>query len=107
MSIFGDLGVDPDDLEEKSDLSSEKDEWEEEEMKMSSTTEKLSLKRSQSVPSWQTKQKVDKVYTVGCFDLFHEGHKILLERLRELGTQVRLGDWTRFLLKLAIITLCI
>lgn len=106
MSIFGDLGVDPD-LEEKSDLSSEKDEWEEEDVKMSSTTDIVSLKRSQSVPSWQTKQKVDKVYTVGCFDLFHEGHKILLERLRELGTQVRLVNWTGFLLKIAIFTLSI
>ncbi|XP_045191455.2 uncharacterized protein LOC123548334 [Mercenaria mercenaria] len=90
MSIFGDLVEDPDDLDEKSDTSSEKEE-EVEEMKMSPSHRKLSMKRSQSVPSWKILQKVDKVYTVGCFDLFHEGHKILMERLKELGKQVIVG----------------
>nr|KAG5708039.1 hypothetical protein BaRGS_025177 [Batillaria attramentaria] len=32
---------------------------------------------------------VDKVYTVGCFDLFHNGHIRLLQRMRALGRQVQ------------------
>ena len=32
--------------------------------------------------------KVDKVYTVGCFDLLHEGHLNLFERMRQLGKEV-------------------
>lgn len=35
--------------------------------------------------------RVDKVYTIGCFDLFHEGHIILLKRMRELGKKVIVG----------------
>lgn len=31
---------------------------------------------------------VDKVYTVGCFDLFHKGHIRLLQRMRSIGKQV-------------------
>lgn len=89
MSIFGDFEEDHDDLEEKSDVSSEKDE--DEDMKTLSSAKALSMKRSQSVSAWQIPQKVDKVYTVGCFDLFHEGHKILLQRLKEIGTQVIVG----------------
>ena len=34
--------------------------------------------------------KVDKVYTVGCFDLFHCGHSTLLRNMRTLGKEVRL-----------------
>jgi len=34
--------------------------------------------------------KVDKVYTVGCFDLFHRGHSTLLRNMRKLGKEVRL-----------------
>lgn len=52
---------------------------------------KTTLTRSHSVPSWKLHvAKVDKVYTVGCFDLFHEGHRLLLERLGALGKQVRI-----------------
>ena len=48
-----------------------------------------SLARSHSVPTWKLDGRtVDKVYTVGCFDLFHDGHRILLERLHNLGKQV-------------------
>ncbi|KAL8559414.1 hypothetical protein ACOMHN_045211 [Nucella lapillus] len=34
---------------------------------------------------------VDKVYTVGCFDIFHDGHTRLLQRMRSLGRQVIVG----------------
>lgn len=33
-------------------------------------------------------QKVDKVYTVGCFDLFHRGHEKLLKLMRTMGREV-------------------
>lgn len=32
--------------------------------------------------------RVDKVYTVGCFDLFHRGHIVLLKNMRKLGREV-------------------
>jgi len=35
--------------------------------------------------------RVDKVYTVGCFDLFHHGHVQLIKRMRELGKKVIVG----------------
>lgn len=35
--------------------------------------------------------RVDKVYTVGCFDLFHHGHIRLIERMRKLGKTVIVG----------------
>lgn len=34
---------------------------------------------------------VDKVYTIGCFDLFHEGHRILFQRMRQLGREIIVG----------------
>ena len=37
-------------------------------------------------------QRVDKVYTVGCFDLFHRGHINLLRNMRKLGKEVRGGE---------------
>ena len=36
--------------------------------------------------------KVDKVYTVGCFDLFHRGHINLLRNMRKLGREVCLCE---------------
>ena len=33
-------------------------------------------------------ERVDKVYTVGCFDLFHHGHVKLLKNMRKLGKEV-------------------
>lgn len=33
-------------------------------------------------------EMVDKVYTVGCFDLFHRGHVVLLKRMRRMGREV-------------------
>ena len=33
-------------------------------------------------------ERVDKVYTVGCFDLFHRGHVNLLKNMRKLGKEV-------------------
>lgn len=38
-----------------------------------------------------TDTRVDKVYTVGCFDLFHHGHVQLIKRMRELGKKVIVG----------------
>lgn len=38
-----------------------------------------------------TEPYVDKVYTIGCFDLFHEGHRILFQRMRELGRTLIVG----------------
>lgn len=35
--------------------------------------------------------RVDKVYTIGCFDLFHYGHVQLINRMRELGKKVIVG----------------
>lgn len=35
--------------------------------------------------------RVDRVYTVGCFDLFHQGHVRLLRRMRKLGKEVIVG----------------
>ncbi|KAH3770174.1 uncharacterized protein LOC127844441 isoform X2 [Dreissena polymorpha] len=72
--------ADDDDEGEKSDVSSEKE-------------APRTLMRSHSVPTWKigSLKTVDKVYTVGCFDLFHDGHRILLERLSQLGKQVIVG----------------
>ncbi|XP_013379347.1 uncharacterized protein LOC106150877 [Lingula anatina] len=35
--------------------------------------------------------RVDKVYTIGCFDLLHEGHVFLLSTCKALGKQVIAG----------------
>ncbi|KAK3603925.1 hypothetical protein CHS0354_042934 [Potamilus streckersoni] len=51
-----------------------------------------SLTRSHSIPILEiSRKKVDKVYTVGCFDLFHKGHVILIKRMKEIGKQVIVG----------------
>ncbi|CAH1274489.1 PCYT2 [Branchiostoma lanceolatum] len=34
---------------------------------------------------------VDTVFTVGCFDLFHTGHKNLLQRMRKMGRKLVVG----------------
>ncbi len=46
-----------------------------------------------TTPTHET--RVDKVYTVGCFDLFHRGHKKLLMNMRRLGREVgvALMEW--------------
>jgi hypothetical protein len=36
-------------------------------------------------------KRVDKVYTIGCFDLFHHGHVQLIQRMRQLGKKVIIG----------------
>jgi hypothetical protein len=36
-------------------------------------------------------RRVDKVYTIGCFDLFHYGHVQLIQRMRQLGKKVIVG----------------
>ncbi|CAF1589224.1 unnamed protein product [Adineta ricciae] len=50
-----------------------------------------SYQRSASLPSIWIDGRADKVYTVGCFDLFHEGHRLLLQRMRQYGRQVIVG----------------
>ncbi len=35
-------------------------------------------------------EPVDKVYTIGCFDVFHPGHELLLKRMRSYGKKVRI-----------------
>lgn len=63
--------------------------------KKSLTDDKFSkgMKKLSTTPMYKIleTERVDKVYTVGCFDLFHEGHKILFQRLKRLGTQVIVG----------------
>lgn len=39
--------------------------------------------------------KVDKVYSVGCFDLFHRGHQKLLKNMRKLGKEVSVMQHTQ------------
>ncbi|XP_060081565.1 uncharacterized protein LOC132560880 [Ylistrum balloti] len=46
------------------------------------------LVRQHSVPSIGLDGRVDKVFSVGCFDLFHDGHRCLLHRLKAIGKQV-------------------
>ena len=36
-------------------------------------------------------EPVDRVFTIGCFDLFHAGHELLLKRMRAYGRQVKCG----------------
>jgi len=53
---------------------------------------KSGLTRSSSAMSIEKiDTRVDKVYTVGCFDLFHHGHIKLIERMREIGKKVIVG----------------
>ena len=40
------------------------------------------------VGQMESDERVDKVYTVGCFDLFHRGHVNLLKNMRKLGKEV-------------------
>ena len=35
--------------------------------------------------------KFERIYTVGCFDHFHYGHKILLQKMKEFGKTVIVG----------------
>lgn len=49
------------------------------------------LQRSASLPAIWIDGRADKVYTIGCFDLFHEGHRLLLQRMRQFGREVIVG----------------
>ncbi|CAF0772270.1 unnamed protein product [Rotaria sordida] len=49
------------------------------------------IQRSSSLPAMWIDGRADKVYTVGCFDLFHEGHRLLLQRMRHFGREVIVG----------------
>nr|XP_022286511.1 uncharacterized protein LOC111099500 [Crassostrea virginica] len=52
-------------------------------------TKRLSRRRSFCAKTHDN--RVDRVYTVGCFDLFHRGHVRLLQRMRRLGKEVIVG----------------
>lgn len=52
---------------------------------------KTNFSRSNSVISLELDTRVDKIYTVGCFDLFHHGHVKLIQRMREFGKKVIIG----------------
>ena len=63
--------------------------------KVKSVRKKPALYRRHSYSAWsRSSKRVDKVYTIGCFDLLHEGHIRLFERLRTLGKQVSLNSFT-------------
>jgi cytidyltransferase-like protein len=49
------------------------------------------FQRSSSLPTIWIDGRADKVYTIGCFDLFHEGHRLLLQRMRQFGREVIVG----------------
>ena len=49
------------------------------------------MARRVSLPAKSIDGRADKVFTVGCFDLFHDGHRILLQRMRQLGREVIVG----------------
>ena len=49
------------------------------------------IQRSASLPAIWIDGRADKVFTIGCFDLFHEGHRILLQRMRQYGREVIVG----------------
>ena len=51
--------------------------------------------RTKTMPTFiempEVDTRVDKVYTIGCFDLFHYGHVNLIQRMRKLGKKVIVG----------------
>jgi cytidyltransferase-like protein len=49
------------------------------------------LQRSASLPAIWIDGRADKVYTIGCFDLFHQGHRLLLQRMKQFGREVIVG----------------
>ena len=49
------------------------------------------LQRSASLPAIWIDGRADKVYTIGCFDLFHDGHRLLLQRMRQFGRETIVG----------------
>ncbi|CAF0755947.1 unnamed protein product [Didymodactylos carnosus] len=51
----------------------------------------LAVTRNASLPIIWIDGRADKVYTIGCFDLFHEGHRLLLLRMRQFGREVIVG----------------
>jgi bifunctional ADP-heptose synthase (sugar kinase/adenylyltransferase) len=50
-------------------------------------TQSLSLVRCEKLID----TRVDRVYTIGCFDLSHHGHVVLFERMRQLGKTLVVG----------------
>ena len=55
----------------------------------------LTRPRTSTLPNFSLQpeidNRVDKVYTIGCFDLFHFGHVNLIQRMRKLGKKIIVG----------------
>ncbi|XP_013385612.1 uncharacterized protein LOC106155363 [Lingula anatina] len=47
--------------------------------------------RRRSLPNIDIDGRVDKIYSIGCFDLFHRGHVAILQKMRNMGKQVIVG----------------
>lgn len=57
----------------------------------SKSSSSVDLNEMDSIVSFTETRYFDKVYTIGCFDLLHEGHIKLFERMRKLGKQLIIG----------------
>ena len=82
MSVGENLKIDKLSLLNKN----KREKLEEEENKIANETNQLV-----KVVEQENDSRVDKVYTIGCFDLFHFGHVRLIERMREIGKKVIIG----------------
>lgn len=92
------------DSSESDDRSDRNDDYEQVEMKMVDSMnneiidEKIQYKRPRNLTRQNSvvsvneeDTRVDKVFTIGCFDLFHHGHVKLMESMREIGKKVIIG----------------
>lgn len=59
--------------------------------KIEKKTASDNIQKQHSSVKVRVDNRVDKVYTIGCFDLFHFGHVELINRMRELGKKVIIG----------------
>ena len=66
----------------------------------------MSLSEGEEPEGVGPQSKADKVYTVGCFDLLHRGHRNLFARMRQLGKEVSgwLGGWVVMCMCAQIVT---
>ncbi|XP_005101562.2 uncharacterized protein LOC101860260 [Aplysia californica] len=51
----------------------------------------FSMPGTELFPDSHLDSRVERVYTIGCFDLFHHGHVTLLNRMRTFGKKVIVG----------------